>query len=479
MIGLLLPPSAGGAIANASVTLLGRVAVNLNYTLTEDVVNYCIAGCGIRHVLTSRRFQEKRPFQIDAEYIYLEDLKEQAGTLDKLLCACSARFEPTTVLERRLGLTGIDPDELITVIFTSGSTGQPKGVMLSHNNILSNLTAVDQLFNLTKQDVLLGVLPFFHSFGFTVTLWLPLCVEPSAVYHYNPLDARTVGKLAEKYGATILCATPTFLRTYLKRCTPEQFRTLNLVVVGAEKLPEDLAHAFQEKFGVEPTEGYGTTELSPAAAFNVPESRVGAGGQPAAKLGTVGRVIPGSTAKIIDADTGADLGVNQEGLLLIKGPNVMVGYLNHPEKTAEVIQDGWYNTGDMAMIDEDGFITITGRLSRFSKIGGEMVPHIRIEEEINRIIEDPSDDEPGLQVAVTGVPDPKKGEKLVVLHTRPDKTPDEIIQQLSDRGLPNLWIPSADAFVEVDEIPVLGTGKLDLRRIREIALQHFGADQPE
>ncbi|MFK7820156.1 MAG: AMP-binding protein, partial [Planctomycetaceae bacterium] len=474
MIGLLLPPSAGGAIANAAVTLLGRVAVNLNYTLSQDVVDFCIDECGIKHVLTSRRFQEKKPFAIKANYIYLEDLTEEAPTVSKALCAASARFEPISILERRLGLTNISPDELITVIFTSGSTGQPKGVMLSHNNVLSNLTAVDQLFNLTEKDALIGVLPFFHSFGFTITMWLPFCVEPSGIYHFNPLDGRTVGKLAEKYDGTILAATPTFLRTYTKRCTPEQFAKMSLVISGAEKLPAELANAFKDKFGVEVTEGYGTTELSPAAAFNVPASRLGPNAESATKAGTVGRVMPGATAKIVDADTGEDLGINDEGLLRIKGPNVMTGYLNLPEKTNEVIIDGWYDTGDMAMIDADGFISITGRMSRFSKIGGEMVPHIRIEEELARIVDEPDDEEPNILIAVTAVPDPKKGEKLIVLHKPLKKPIDEALQELGECGLPNIWLPSADGFLEVEEIPLLGTGKLDLKGVKEKAMEHFG-----
>ena len=416
MIGLLLPPSAGGAIANAAVSLLGRVAVNLNYTLSEDVVDFCIDECNIKHVLTSRKVQEKRPFNIKAEYIYLEDLKEEASGAAKLAAAASAKFEPASVLERRLGLTKISPDDLITIIFTSGSTGRPKGVMLSHNNILSNLMAVDQLFNLTSEDVLIGVLPFFHSFGFTITMWLPFCVDPAGVYHYNPLDGRTVGKLSGKYGGTIIAATPTFLRTYLKRCTEEQFSKMNLVVAGAEKLPADLNDAFKAKFGIEITEGYGTTELSPAAAFNVPAARLGPGVDAATKAGTVGRVIPGATIRVVDPDSGEELPINDEGAIQVKGPNVMVGYLNLPDKTAESIKDGWYDTGDMGMIDADGFISITGRMSRFSKIGGEMVPHIRIEEELARIVDDPDDEEPNILIAVTSVPDAKKGEKLIVLH---------------------------------------------------------------
>jgi len=322
---------------------------------------------------------------------------------------------------------------------------------------------------------LLGVLPFFHCFGYTVTMWMPLSVDPSAVFHFNPLDVRTVGSLTEKYKCTILIATPTFLRSYLKRCTVEEMKSMNLVIVGAEKLSDDLRVAFKEKFGVEPTEGYGTTEMSPVAAFNIPDLRMGEGAklEIGTKHGTVGRVIPGSAAAVFDLETGAMLGANQEGLLKIKGPNIMLGYLNQPEKTAELIQDGWYNSGDMAVIDEDGFIRITGRMSRFSKIGGEMVPHILIEQEIAKILEEDQGDETEVLCAVTAVPDPKKGEQLIVLH-RPIKKPvREIIDRLQAAGLPNLFIPSTNGFILVDQIPLLGTGKLDLRAVKDLAMERF------
>ena len=401
-------------------------------------------------------------------------MKEGVSEVEKGAAFACAKFEPASVLERRFGLTEISPDDLITVIFTSGSTGRPKGVMLSHNNILSNLMAVDQLFNLTEEDVLIGVLPFFHSFGFTITMWLPFCVEPAGIYHFNPLDGRTVGKLAAKYGGTIVAATPTFLRTYMKRCDTEQFSKMNLVITGAEKLPADLASAFKEKFGVEVTEGYGTTELSPAAAFNVPGSRLGPGAEAATKAGTVGRVMPGAAVRVVDPDTQEVLGIDDEGALQIKGPNVMVGYLNLPEKTADVIKDGWYDTGDMGMVDADGFISITGRMSRFSKIGGEMVPHIRIEAELARIVDDPDDEEANILIAVTSVPDAKKGEKLIVLHKPLKKSIDDALKELGECGLPNIWMPSSKGFLEVPEIPLLGTGKLDLKGVKEMAMQHFG-----
>ncbi len=475
MVGLLLPPSAGGVLANTALSLAGKVAVNLNYTLTEDVLNHCIREAGIRQILTSRKFLEKRPMTLNAEFVYLEDIKEKIGGLDKALAFATARLMPAGMLYKKLGLDRIHPDDVMSIIFTSGSTGEPKGVMLSQNNIASNLECVRQLLNLTADDKLLGVLPFFHSFGYTVAMWLPLCADPGAVYHFNPLDARIVGKLIEKYKATILLATPTFLRSYMKRCTVEELKSLNLVIVGAEKLPQDLREAFHEKFGFDPTEGYGTTELSPVASFNIPETRAGSNsaGQVLTKHGTVGRVIPGSSAAIFHPETNEVLGLNQEGMLKIKGPNVMLGYLNHPEKTSELIQDGWYTTGDIAIIDDDGFIRITGRQSRFSKIGGEMVPHIRVEQEIAKIIDETPNDEPEILCAVTAVPDASKGERLIVLHKPLNKSIREITDKLQAAGLPNLWIPGADSFIEVEQIPLLGTGKLDLRGIKDVAMNHF------
>jgi acyl-[acyl-carrier-protein]-phospholipid O-acyltransferase/long-chain-fatty-acid--[acyl-carrier-protein] ligase len=281
--------------------------------------------------------------------------------------------------------------------------------------------------------------------------------------------AKQVGKLTAKNKGTILLCTPTFLRMYLRGCEVEDFQTLDVVVCGAEKLPKDLADEFETKFGVRPIEGYGTTELSPLASVNIPPSRSVGNFQADRKEGSVGRPVPGVTAKVTDLDTGEELSAGKPGMLWIAGPNVMKGYLNQPEKTAEVIQDGWYQTGDVAFIDEEGFIHITGRESRFSKIGGEMVPHIRIEEELEKLLGPTADGKP--QIAVTAVPDAKKGERLVVLHTKLEKTPDELRKGLTEAGLPNLFIPASDSFYEIDAIPILGTGKLDLRAVKMVAME--------
>jgi acyl-[acyl-carrier-protein]-phospholipid O-acyltransferase/long-chain-fatty-acid--[acyl-carrier-protein] ligase len=477
MVGVLIPPSVGGTIANTALTLDHRVAVNLNYTLSAEVMNFCIKDCGIRKVLTSRAFMEKRPFEPDeAELVYLEDLSEQVTGFDKLIGILQSKLLPAGLLDKIHGLERIEWDDLMTIIFTSGSTGDPKGVMLSNRNVGTNIEAVNEMFHITAEDVMLGVLPFFHSFGFMGTLWLTMTLEASCVYHFNPLDSRTVGTLSEEHGVSIILATPTFLRSYMRRCTPEQMHRLDLVIVGAEALPKDLAEQFQEKFGIEPTEGYGTTELSPVASMNVPAHRAAEGSPPGSRLGTVGKVAPGSEIKVIDADSRQDLGIDTEGLLVYRGPNVMMGYLNNEEATAEKIRDGWYDTGDMGVIDGEGFITITGRMSRFSKIGGEMVPHIKIEQELERMIEG-DDEDPVIQVAVAAVPDARKGERLIVLHRKLPAaiTIDALLQGLSDLGLPNLWIPNSDSFLEVQEIPLLGTGKMDLKAVNQVATDHFGS----
>jgi acyl-[acyl-carrier-protein]-phospholipid O-acyltransferase / long-chain-fatty-acid--[acyl-carrier-protein] ligase len=286
------------------------------------------------------------------------------------------------------------------------------------------------------------------------------------VFHANPLDARVIGALINKYSVTMLLATPTFLNTYLRRCTPEEFGSLRFVMAGAEKLPERVAVAFEDHFGIRPLEGYGCTECSPVVTVNTMDFRAASFRQVGAKRGSIGHPLPGITVKIIDPETQEPLGIDQPGLLLVRGPNVMLGYLNRAEKTAEVLRDGWYNTGDIASIDEDGFLRVTDRLSRFSKIGGEMVPHIKVEEKLQEIAGASEQ-----MFAVTAVPDEKKGERLIVLHTLSEEQLEECLAGLTKSDLPALWRPRREQFVRIEKLPYLGTGKLDLRKARELALE--------
>ncbi len=296
-VGVLLPPSVGGVIVNFALAMDRRVSANLNYTVSSQVVNHCIKEVGIKHVLTSERFLSKIDLKMDTEVVLLENLKDKVSKADKAIAFIQATMVPAFLLDRILGLSKIEGDDLLTVIFTSGSTGMPKGVLLSNANVSHNVDAVERAVKLDMNDTILGVLPFFHSFGYSVTLWAAMTLGPRGVYHFNPLDSKQVGKLSEKYGVTVLLATPTFLRGYLRRVTPEQFAKLDVVVVGAEKMPQDLFDAFEKKFGVRPVEGYGTTELSPLVSVNIPPSRSSAVYQADRIEGSVGRPLPGVSAQ--------------------------------------------------------------------------------------------------------------------------------------------------------------------------------------
>lgn len=410
-VGILIPPSVGGAIVNLSLGLDKRIAINLNYSLSNELINHCIKKAGIKHVLTSRKVMDKFKFDLACEISYLDDLRDKVSAADKAISALWGFVTPAFLVNRLLGLQKLKPDDVMTIVFTSGSTGVPKGVMLTQRNIMSNVEGINHVATFTPGDTMVGILPFFHSMGYTATLWAPMACNLRGVYHFSPLDAKVVGKLVEKFSGTIIVATPTFLRSYMRRCSPEQFQTLDAVVAGAERLPPELCDEFETKFGVRPVEGYGTTELSPITSVNIPPSRQhGPNFQVDCKEGTVGRPMPNVAAKITNLDTGKELGANESGMLWVSGPNVMKGYLDDPEATADAIVDGWYKTGDVALIDEDGFIKITGRISRFSKIGGEMIPHLKIEEVLSALLDQTPDDDSDdhLSVAVTAVPDPKK-----------------------------------------------------------------------
>jgi len=360
-----------------------------------------------------------------------------------------------------LGVPKKGGDEEAVLLFTSGSSGEPKGVVLSHRNVLANVNQFGSRIDLKSTDRVLGCLPLFHSFGCTVTLWYPVIEGVTLVTYPSPLETVKLAELIEKYSVSLVLTTPTFLRGYLRRATPEQMASVKLVITGAEKLPAKVADSFQEKFGRPVLEGYGLTETSPATNVNIPDLDAADDRNPVipnSRPGSVGLFIPGVAVRITDPDTNQPLPIHQSGMIWLKGANIFQGYLNQPEKTAEVVQNKWFKTGDIGRVDEDGFLYIEGRLSRFSKIGGEMVPHETLENSINKVMEFGEDER---KIAVVGVPDEAKGEALILLSSDPDVSSKVLRERLLAEGVPALWIPKK--IVDVDEIPILASGKLDLK----------------
>lgn len=449
MAGLLLPPSVPGALVNFAAMMLGKTPVNLNYTLSEAALACCVQQCGMTTVLTSRAFMDRVKLKLPCSVLFLEDIAAKPRQTEKIIAFIGSWIVPSACVAAWIsGGKKTQMDDLATVVFSSGSTGEPKGVMLTHYNIASNVQQLGQVAGIKDEDQMLGVLPFFHSFGFTASLMLPMALGMGVVYYPNPLDSKVIGPLVRDNHITFLLATPTFLQLYLRACEPEDFGSLRLVLAAGEKLPDRLVTAFEEKFGIRPIEGYGCTECSPTVTVNTHDFRAAGFRQVGAKRGKIAHPLPGVTVRIVDPETLQPRAVGEAGLLLVRGPNVMKGYLGNPDKTAEVLRDGWYTTGDIAAVDEDGFLQITDRLSRFSKIGGEMVPHIKVEERLHELAEVTEQ-----CFAVAGVPDDKKGERLVVIHILVEIKLIECLEKLARTDLPNLWIPRPNQFYRVAALP--------------------------
>jgi acyl-[acyl-carrier-protein]-phospholipid O-acyltransferase/long-chain-fatty-acid--[acyl-carrier-protein] ligase len=451
-VGLLLPASVGGALANVATSLAGKVPVNLNFTAGHDAMRAAIDRCSIKTILTARTFVAKAGIEAMDGMVFVEDFLKAIPLTTKLRTALAVKMLPAPLLAWTFA-SDSDPDDLATIIFSSGSTGVPKGVMLTHRNILSNIDSAMQVFKLTDTDVMIGVLPFFHAFGFTATLWLPLVNSFGVVYHPNPMDAKTIGDISAKYRGTIIISTPTFYSSYIRKIQPEQLAQMRYAIVGAEKLRPPIAAAFRDRFGLDLIEGYGCTEMAPVVAVNMPEPRAG----------SVGRPIPGVGARVVDPVTGEGPLVGEEGMLLVSGPNRMRGYLDDPELTASVFHREWYATGDIATIDADGYIRITDRVSRFSKIAGEMVPHMKVEEEIQALLGE------GYTATVVSVADEARGERLIAFYSDPDITPSELWDKLTATSLPRLWIPKREDLRLIGAIPTLGSGKVDIRTLKTMA----------
>src|SRR5213592_3557575 len=461
-IAIVLPARKGSMLANLAVTLANKVPVDLNFTVGRAANESCCRRANLRVAVSATPFMERlKDFPWPERILKLDELlppmKRQI-----IFWWIIALLVPARLLLRLLQIPKEGGHAEAVLLFTSGTTGDPKGVVVSHRNVVGNVSQFRQLLDARKTDAILGSLPFFHTFGSTVTLWYPLIEGVRIVTFPNPLDAAKCAALIEQYQLTFLLATPTFLRLYLRKAEPEQLRSLRLIIVGAEKLPLDLASHFEQRFQKKVFEGYGLTETAPVVSVNLPEPTPSAA--PTSRLGSVGRLAPGIAAEIREPETKRKLSLFETGMLWLRGPNIFEGYLHDPKRTVEVLHDGWLKTGDIARFDEDGFLYIEGRVSRFSKIGGEMVPHEAIEQKIVDLLDLSGRDE--RPIAVVGVQDEAKGEALVLL-SAVDIDLAELRSKLHDAGVPNLWIPKQ--VQRVESIPVLASGKLDLKKCKELA----------
>ena len=480
-IGLLLPSTAAGAFTNYSILMMGKTIVNLNYTSEINSLKSSILNAQIKTIVASRKFIEKlenKGIKIKeildiVEVIYLEDLKEKISRTKGIFTYFSVKLMPSFLL-KLVHLTKTSKDDTVLILFSSGSEGTPKGVELSGDNILGNSQQIANIINANDEDIIVGSLPLFHAFGIVVTTFLPLIEGIKCVAHPDPTDGLGLGKLISQYKATIMTGTSTFFRLYTKntKVHPLMFESLRLTVAGAEKLREDVRYEFKKKFGKDILEGYGTSETSPVATCNLPDVlapdfTVQVGN----KIGTVGMAIPGTNIKIVDPLTFEELATNQEGMILISGIQVMRGYLNDELKTSQVIKKlkgkTYYITGDKGKLDEDGFLTIVDRYSRFAKLGGEMISLGAVEEKISRIINLSEDS--SVDFIATAIEDEKKGEKIVLLISNVNE---EFVKNIEEKILATfdnkLMIPSIIKIV--NEIPKLGTGKKDFKGAKELAL---------
>jgi acyl-[acyl-carrier-protein]-phospholipid O-acyltransferase / long-chain-fatty-acid--[acyl-carrier-protein] ligase len=468
-IAIVLPASKGSMVANLAVTLANKVPVDLNFTMGRAANESCCRRANLRVAISATPFIERlKDFPWPERVLKLDELLPRMKR-QIIFWWIMSFLVPARLLLRLLQIPKKGGHAEAVLLFTSGTTGEPKGVVISHRNVVGNVSQFRELLDAKETDAILASLPFFHTFGSTVTLWYPLIEGVRIVTYPNPLEPGRCAALINRYKLTFLLATPSFLRLYLRKAEPEQLRTLRLIIVGAEKLPLDLANHFEKRFDKKVFEGYGLTETAPVVSVNLPDPEPETPGeqvQSSSRLGSVGRLAPGMAAEIREPETGRKLSLHETGMLWLRGVNIFEGYLDDPKRTTEILHDGWLKTGDIGRFDEDGFLYIEGRLSRFSKIGGEMVPHETIEQKIIDVLELSGRDE--RPIAIVGVHDEAKGEALVLL-SAVDLDLAELRKKLQEAGVPNLWIPKNVRRVEA--IPVLASGKLDLKKCQGLAAE--------
>lgn len=447
LVGVILPTSASAALIIIALLMDGKTPVLLNYsTGVEANVELAKKKCHFKDIITARVLLEKLKVPRLDGFVYVEDLLNKVSVFDKVGGTLKASLSAERILS---SVHRHDIDSIAAILFTTGTEDEPKAVPLTHRNINANLEALKQIYPFSPNDIMLATLPFFHVFGLTTNLWLPLRFGMTIVSYVNPMDYKAICTIIAEDRPTYLVGTPSFLWGYLHHSEPGDFNSLKLIVTGSDKCPESLRTAYQEKHGLMIYEGYGTTETSPIIAVNTPDRF---------RHGSVGWVLPNLQLRIEGYDTGKDCRIGEVGRILVKGESVFTGYFDDKEATARSLRDGWYDTGDLGYIDGDGFLWHVGRWGRSVKIGGEMVSLTRVETTLETLL--PKD----TAFCVVGIPDLRKGVKIVAAITQPiDER--RVLQEMSKR-LPAIAIPKN--FVVLQELPRTSGGKIDFKRVAEV-----------
>jgi len=445
--GLMIPTSAGCAFAFLGLLMSGRTPVMINYsTGAEKNARYAQRKCKFKTIITSRVLLKKIQCRPVEGMVFIEDIVEKISFTDKLKAAVMTRLPFSFIVKYIHG--GSEDDDLV-ILFTSGSEKDPKAVELSHRNISSNIADFSTVISLSDRDIMLANLPYFHVFGLTVNLWAPLYHGMSVVSYANPLDYKTLCSIIREQRPTIMVGTPSFLLGYLRKADTGDFASVRLALCGADKCPDVLRTEFLEKHGITLYEGYGATETSPVIAVNTPDHN---------RPGSVGKVLPGVQVRIENYDSGEDCSPGETGRIMVKGDLLMKGYFDDFEETSMRIRHGWYDTGDMGYLDEDGYLWHAGRLKRFVKIGGEMVSMVSVENVLEKFLQE------DVSCCVVELPDALKGAKIVAVVTR-EIDEKKTLKQMAEH-LPNIALPKQ--FVVMQELPKMGSGKIDFRSVTDM-----------
>jgi len=452
-VGVMIPTGAGAFLTCIGLLMSGRIPVMINYsTGAAENCEYAQDKIGFTPIVTAKALLDKINCRKVDGMVMIEDIMKGISTGDKLKAALKSKMPAKSIIK---GFPKCDENDDVVILFTSGSEKEPKAVQLTHHNVGMNAYDAVKVFDLSDKDVMMSMLPVFHSFGQMVNFWLPLLTGMTAVTYANPLDYKTIPKLAREYKCTMMASTPIFIAGYLKESKPGDFENMRIIIAGADKVPDWLREGFMEKHGKVLLEGYGVTECSPVISANTTDEN---------RAGSIGKVFPNIEVKIVGLQKGKELARGDEGKIIVKGEYVMKGYYEDVEETSLRLKDGWYDTGDMGMMDKDDYLWHRGRLKRFVKIGGEMVSLVRTESVLEDILPH------GVSCCVVDVPDPRKGAKLAAAVTQ--KVNDrEIIKKLGEK-LPPIAVPNQ--FIVFDELPKMGSGKMNFRAITDMVRTKLG-----